>query len=145
MSSPGRVARSRPESLLLSLFLPLFFLLSLLAKECSSPSRKRRGTRVNKTCQQAGRFEVVSGRIERDGGGEREREGLRGQQGYEFLYYTKIINLFGSIWQGWDPRGVEGSGGEERRGSGCRGKLEGVGGARVVEKGGLSQVGGGRE
>lgn len=145
MSSPGRVARSRPESLLLSLFLPLFFLLSLLAKECSSPSRKRRGTRVNKTCQQAGRFEVVSGRIERDGGGEREKEGLRGQQGYEFLYYTKIINLFGSIWQGWDPRGVEGSGGEERRGSGCRGKLEGVGGARVVEKGGLSQVGGGRE
>lgn len=88
---------------------------------------------------------MVSGRIERDGGRERERERLRGQQGYEFLYYTKIINLFGSIWQGWDPRGVEGSGGEERRGSGCRGKLEGVGGARVVEKGGLSQVGGGRE
>lgn len=88
---------------------------------------------------------MVSGRIERDGGRERKREGLRGQQGYEFLYYTKIINLFGSIWQGWDPRGVEGSGGEERRGSGCRGKLEGVGGARVVEKGGLSQVGGGRE
>lgn len=51
---------------------------------------------------------MVSGRIERDGGGEREKEGLRGQQGYEFLYYTKIINLFGSIWQGWDPRGVEG-------------------------------------
>lgn len=38
--------------------------------------------------------------------------------------------------EGWHPRGVEG-----RRGA-VVGKLEGVGGARVVEKGGLSQVGG---
>lgn len=78
-----------------------------------------------------GRFEVVSGG--RMGGGRaRDCINIGRVTVYEFLYYTKIINLFGSIWKG----GIRVARRGEGRGVGAVvGKLEGVGRVVVEERG----------